>query len=69
MNRKFNSEIYESAFNALIDNGVPEVEAEKAAVVIGFDDANLPDLGRSDEDRQDIAVAMKLYWANQKDEK
>lgn len=69
MPKKFNESIYIASIKALTENGVPEDAALKASAVVAKDDFNLPNLGRTEQDRQDIAEAMKHYWANQKDEK
>lgn len=64
--KTFNQNIYSASVKAFTENGVPEDAAKKASAVIARDDFNLPNLGRNDQDREDIAVAMKHYWNNQK---
>lgn len=59
---ELNQDLYQASIKALTENGVPEDIAERASKVVASDDFNLPDLGRTDEDRQNIAEAMKHFW-------
>lgn len=68
MSKEFKESVYNSAYKALTESGVPNEIADKASVVVASDDANLPDLGRTQEDRNNIAEAMKHYWENQSEE-
>lgn len=68
MSKNFNQDLYQASVKALTENGVPEEVAERASKVVASDDFNSPGLGRTDEDRQDIADAMTHYWKNNKDE-
>lgn len=68
MNRIFQENVFHASYKALTENGVDKDIAEKASYVIAQDDFNQRDLGRTDEDRNYIAQAMKQYWENQKDD-
>ncbi|MBE9214558.1 hypothetical protein IQ247_18105 [Plectonema cf. radiosum LEGE 06105] len=61
-NPNFNQDLYHASVKALTENGVPENVAERASKVVASDDFNLPDLGRTEEDRENIAEAMKHFW-------
>lgn len=60
---KFNQDLYYASIDALVENGVPKDVAERASEVVATDDPKAPGLGRTDEDRQAIAEAMKHYWS------
>lgn len=68
MTKEFKENVYDASYKALTENGVDEEIADKASRVVAQDDFNLRDLGRSDEDRNNIAEAMKQFWGNQRSE-
>ena len=68
MTKPFNDSLYNASYKAFTENGVPDEVADKASVVVASDDPNLPDFGRTLEDRNNIAEAMKHYWENQNEE-
>ncbi len=68
MSNGFKEDIYDASYKTLLEAGVEEEIADKASKVVAQDDFNYRDLGRTDENRNNIAEAMKQYWGNQ-DEK
>lgn len=68
MPREFKESIYNASYKALTEAGVDENVADKASKVVAQDDFNYRDFGRTDEDRNYIAEAMKQYWGNQREE-
>ncbi|MGD1914118.1 MAG: hypothetical protein ACFB2X_25755 [Rivularia sp. (in: cyanobacteria)] len=68
MAKEFKENVYDASYKALTENGVEKDVADKASRVIAQDDSNLPDLGRTQEDRNDVAEAMRQYWGNQRGE-
>ncbi|MEL7065018.1 MAG: hypothetical protein AAFP00_14860, partial [Bacteroidota bacterium] len=61
----FKENVYDASLKALTDAGVDEEVADKASRVVAQDDSNLKDLGRTEEDRNNVAEAMKQFWGNQ----
>lgn len=68
MTKDFKENVYDASVKALTEAGVDESVADKASRVIAQDDFNLRDLGRTEEDQNHIAEAMKQYWGNQRGE-
>lgn len=69
MSSEFKENVYDASLKALTDAGVEENVADKASRVVAQDDFNLKDLGRTEEDRNNIAEAMKQFWENERGEK
>lgn len=65
MSGEFKENVYDASLKALTDAGVDEEVADKASRVVAQDDSNLKDLGRTEEDRNNVAEAMKQFWGNQ----
>lgn len=66
MSSEFKENVYDASLKALTDAGVEENVADKASRVVAQDDFNLKDLGRTEEDRNNIAEAMKQFWENER---
>lgn len=52
--RRFNQGLYEATKRAILAAGAPEEVAENAARVVGHDDPEQEDLGRSPEDQDAV---------------
>lgn len=57
-----NKNLREAAYNALVGKDVPPSTAERAADVIGKDDPEKPNFGRTKEDQK--AVSDAVTWMN-----
>jgi hypothetical protein len=57
-------ELYNASFEALTQRGVPVSAAERASSVVANDQPQQPNLGRTDQDQQDVQDAMT--WLNAK---
>lgn len=68
MTEEFKQNVYDASYKALTEKGVDESVADKASRVVAQDDFKLQDLGRTEEDQNFIAEAMKQFWGNQRSE-
>ncbi|BAY86003.1 hypothetical protein NIES267_55090 [Calothrix parasitica NIES-267] len=68
MTKEIKENVYNASYKALTENGVDEDVADKASKVVASDDFNLKDLGRTNEDRNNVAEAMRQFWGNQRGE-
>ncbi len=57
-------ELYNASLKALTQRGVPVSAAERASRVVANDQPQQPNLGRTDQDQQDVQDAMT--WLNAK---
>jgi hypothetical protein len=57
-------ELYNASLKALTQRGVPVSAAERASRVVANDQPQQPNLGRTDQDQQDVQDAMT--WLNVK---
>jgi hypothetical protein len=57
-------ELYNASLKALTERGVPVSAAERASRVVANDQNQQPNLGRTDQDQQDVQDAMT--WLNAK---
>lgn len=59
-----NENLREAAYKSLVDRDVPPSTAERAADVIGKDNPEKPNFGRTEEDQKNVSDAVT--WMNAK---